>query len=76
MGRPTSASPTDLCADTDRLGLTPQSAGLLAQSLGLSAKFLNDHEMLEHGIAMYDAFYAWCRSCQDQPHNRSEEVRA
>jgi rhodanese-related sulfurtransferase len=56
-------------ADTARLELTPQSPGLLALSLGLSANFADDHGMLEHGMTMYDAFYAWCRSCQDQTHN-------
>jgi rhodanese-related sulfurtransferase len=56
-------------ADTARLELTPQSPGLLAVSLGLSANFADDHEMLEHGLTMYDAFYAWCRSCQDEKHN-------
>lgn len=51
-------------ADTSRLDLTPQSAGLYAMSLGLSACFDDDHEMLKHGMVMYDALYAWCRSCQ------------
>lgn len=51
-------------ADTSRLELAPQSAGLYALSLGLSQTFADDHEMLEHGMVMYDAFYAWCRSCQ------------
>ena len=56
-------------ADTSRLDLTPQSAGLFALSLGLSANFADDHEMLEHGMVMYDALYAWCRSCQEESHN-------
>jgi rhodanese-related sulfurtransferase len=56
-------------ADTARLELAPQAPGLLALSLGLSANFANDHEMLEHGLTMCDAFYAWCRSCQDEKHN-------
>src|SRR5260370_5041504 len=56
-------------ADTARLELTPQSAGLLALSLGLSANFADDHAMLEHGMGMYDACYAWCRSLQGQTHN-------
>jgi rhodanese-related sulfurtransferase len=56
-------------ADTARLKLAPQAPGLLALSLGLSANFPSDHEMLEHGLTMYDAFYAWCRSCQDEKHN-------
>jgi hypothetical protein len=56
-------------ADTSRLDLTPQSAGLFAISLGLSARFQDDHEMLAHGMVMYDALYAWCGSCQDEQHN-------
>jgi len=56
-------------ADTSRPELAPQAPGLLALSLGLSANFANDHEMLEQGLVMYDAFYAWCRSCQDEKHN-------
>lgn len=49
-------------ADTSRLDLTPQSAGLYAISLGLSHNFVGDHEMLRHGLVMYDALYAWCQS--------------
>lgn len=56
-------------ADTSRLGLTPQSAGLYAISLGLSAQFSDDHEMLRYGMVMYDALYAWCKSCQAETHN-------
>jgi hypothetical protein len=56
-------------ADTSRLELTPQSAGLYAISLGLSHQFADDHEMLRHGMVMYDALYAWCRSCQGETHN-------
>jgi hypothetical protein len=55
-------------ADTCRLDLTPQSAGLYAISLGLSATFAGDHEMLKHGMVMYDALYAWCRQCQTEKH--------
>ena len=56
-------------ADTSRLDLTPQSAGLFAISLGLSAVFADDHEMLRHGMVMYDALYAWCKSLQGEAHN-------
>ena len=49
-------------ADTERLDLTPQSAGLFAISLGLSLNFADDHEMLRHGLVMYDALYAWCQA--------------
>jgi hypothetical protein len=55
-------------ADTSRLDLAPQSAGLYAISLGLSATLTNDHEMLRHGLVMYDALYAWCRDLQAETH--------
>jgi hypothetical protein len=56
-------------ADTSRPDLAPQSPGLLAISLGLSAVFADDHEMLRHGMVVYDALYAWCRSCQGEKHS-------
>lgn len=56
-------------ADTARLELAPQSPGLLALSLGLSALYADDREMLEHGIAMYDALHAWLRASRDEVHN-------
>lgn len=56
-------------ADTSRLELTPQSPGLYALSLGLSKVFSDDHEMLKHGLVMYDALYAWCQHCQLETHN-------
>ena len=55
-------------ADTARLELAPQASGLLAVSLGLSRIFLDDHEMLKHGMVMYDALYAWCKDGQDETH--------
>jgi hypothetical protein len=56
-------------ADTDRLGLTPQSAGLFAVSLGLSHLYRDDQEMLRQGFVVYDALYAWCCcDVQGEPH--------
>jgi len=55
-------------ADTARLDLAPQSPGLMALSLGLSHLYADDHEMLRHGMVMYDALYAWCRDCQKETH--------
>jgi hypothetical protein len=42
---------------------------LYAISLGLSQRFADDHEMLAHGLIMYDALYAWCKECQGESHN-------
>jgi len=48
-------------ADTDRLDQAAEAPGLYAVSLGLSDIFADDHEMLRHGMVVYDALYAWCR---------------
>jgi rhodanese-related sulfurtransferase len=56
-------------ADTSRHDLAPQCGGLFAISLGFSANFPDDHEMLAHGMVMYDALYTWCRSLQSETHN-------
>jgi hypothetical protein len=55
-------------ADTGRLDLAPQAAGLLALSFGLSALFKDDHEMLRHGMVMYDALFAWLKEARDETH--------
>ena len=48
-------------ADSGRLGLTPQSAGLFAISHGLTRNFRNDQEVLAQGMVLYDALYTWAR---------------
>jgi rhodanese-related sulfurtransferase len=55
-------------ADTARLDLAPESAGLLAASLGLSRMYSDDLAQLEAGIALYDAFYRWARDATDEQH--------
>lgn len=55
-------------ADTGRLDLSPQAPGLLAISLGLSAHFADDHEMLRHGLVIYDALYTWLKSAKSENH--------
>ncbi|MSP47706.1 MAG: chromate resistance protein [Alphaproteobacteria bacterium] len=55
-------------ADTGHPELSPQSPGLLAVSLGLSRVFSDDHEMLRHGMVLYDALYAWCREGRGETH--------
>jgi rhodanese-related sulfurtransferase len=55
-------------ADTDRLELAPQCAGLLALSIGLSRVHEDDHQMLQAALPMYDALYAWCRAGQGETH--------
>jgi rhodanese-related sulfurtransferase len=60
-------------ADTAKLDLAPQASGLVALSLGLSRIFQDDHEMLRHGMVLYDALYAWCRDGQDEVHTWKPE---
>jgi hypothetical protein len=48
-------------ADCGQPELAKEAAGLLAISKGLSLNFVDDHEMLKHGMVIYDALYAWCR---------------
>jgi rhodanese-related sulfurtransferase len=55
-------------ADTARLELAPQAPGLAAISLGLSRNFQDDHEMLAHGMVMYDALYTWCKEGKEEVH--------
>jgi rhodanese-related sulfurtransferase len=55
-------------ADTARLDLAPQAAGLAAISLGLSRNYQDDHEMLKHGMVMYDALYTWCKQGKEEVH--------
>jgi rhodanese-related sulfurtransferase len=59
-------------ADTSRPDLTPQCEGLLAISYGLSANFPDDHEMLRHGMVIYDALYTWCRMQIQKPSSVSK----
>jgi rhodanese-related sulfurtransferase len=56
-------------ADTARPDLAPEVAGLLAASLGLSRMYADDLEQLDAGIALYDAFYRWCRDATGERHN-------
>lgn len=55
-------------ADTNQLHIAPQSAGLLAISLGLSHNFPNDFEMLAQGLVLYDALFAWCLKLTTETH--------
>ncbi len=63
-------------ADTARLDLAPQAAGLAAISLGLSRNFTDDHEMLKHGMVMYDALYMWCREGKQEVHTWTPQAYA
>jgi rhodanese-related sulfurtransferase len=57
-------------ADTARPDLAPEAAGLHAVSLGLSELAGDDdHGLLQHGFAIYDALFAWLRFASSERHN-------
>jgi rhodanese-related sulfurtransferase len=56
-------------ADTARLDLAPQAAGLLAASLGFSRMHKDDLAQLEASLSLYDAFYRWSRDAVGEEHN-------
>jgi rhodanese-related sulfurtransferase len=56
-------------ADTARLDLAPEAAGLLAVSLGLSRMFGDDLKQLEAGLLIYDSLFRWCSDATGETHN-------
>lgn len=56
-------------ADTARLDIVPEAAGLLAISLGLSRLHSDDLAQLDAGLAIYDALYRWCRDARGETHD-------
>jgi rhodanese-related sulfurtransferase len=61
-------------ADTGKLDLAPQAAGLAALSLGLSLNYKNDLEMLQQGIIVYDALYSWCKRGKAEIHTWNPDL--
>jgi len=55
-------------ADTGHHAKSPQAAGLLAISVGLSRQFKNDQQQLDAGMGLYDALYRWARDGFDEEH--------
>lgn len=56
-------------ADTSRLNLTAQSAGLYAISLGLGDLIVDDRALLAAGMPIYDALYRWQRDLTGETHS-------
>jgi len=61
-------------ADTARLDLAPEAAGLLAASLGFSRMHKDDLAQLDAAMALYDSFYRWCRDASEETHNWPAKV--
>jgi hypothetical protein len=58
-------------ADTDRHDVASQSSGLWAISAGLAYNITDDHELLQKGMVIYDALYAWASHLQDEKHTQN-----
>lgn len=58
-------------ADTDRHELASQASGLWAISAGLSYNIKDDHQLLEHGMKIYDALYSWATHLQNEKHTKN-----
>jgi hypothetical protein len=55
-------------ADTGKLDLTPQSAGLLAICLGYSRMYREDLAQLNGAMSLFDACYRWARDAFSERH--------
>jgi rhodanese-related sulfurtransferase len=63
-------------ADTARMDLAPEAAGLLAVSLGVSQlSGGDDRGALARGFPVYDALYAWARHAKAETHNWPPKAR-
>ncbi len=63
-------------ADTARLDLAPQCAGLVALSLGISALHDDDQAALDAGMSLYDSLYAWARLARHEAHGWPAKIDA
>jgi AraC-like DNA-binding protein len=57
-------------ADTDHHELSTISNGLWAISAGLSYNIKDDQELLQQGMILYDALYAWAKFLQKEKHTQ------
>jgi len=62
-------------ADTDRHDLSPQAAGLLAISVGLSRLYRDDLAQLAAAMPLHDALYRWARDGQAEGHDWQPQVQ-
>lgn len=56
-------------ADTNHPEQSPQAAGLLALSVGLSRMYRDDTAQLDAAMPLYDALYRWARDGFDETHD-------
>jgi AraC-like DNA-binding protein len=58
-------------ADTDRHDLASQASGLWSIAAGLAYNIQDDHMLLEKGMMIYDALYAWAKHLQNEKHTQN-----
>ena len=58
-------------ADTDAHHLASQSSGLWAISAGLAYNNVDDNELLDKGMLIYDALYSWARHLKKERHTEN-----
>lgn len=63
-------------ADTNTQHLSPEAAGLLAMSVGLSRQFRDDTEQLAAGMTLYDALYRWARDGAGEGHDWPQDRKS
>jgi AraC-like DNA-binding protein len=58
-------------ADTDRHDLARQASGLWAISAGLAYNTKDDYALLQKGMMIYDALYAWAKYLKKEKHTQN-----
>jgi hypothetical protein len=61
-------------ADTDHHDFAPQAAGVSAIFLGLSKNIVDDHDLLDLGMTIYDGLYTWAKYLHKQKHTKEAPV--
>lgn len=58
-------------ADTDRHDIASEASGLWAISAGLAYNNHDDQELLQKGMMIYDALYAWAKNLSHEKHTQN-----
>jgi len=58
-------------ADTDRHDIANEAAGLWAISAGLAYNIVDDQQLLQTGMIIYDGLYSWAKHLYNQKHTQA-----
>ena len=58
-------------ADTDRHDIAGEAAGLWAISAGLAYNIIDDQQLLQTGMIIYDGLYSWAKHLHGQKHTQA-----